>query len=61
MNLFTSVYRSLAGEVKEINRKYATPAIRVTPFVKASLLLLRLYLILLVGLLIYKFVSAVHQ
>ncbi len=61
MKLFTSVYRSLINQVREINGKYATPAIQVTPLVKVSLLLLRLYLFLLIGLLIYKFVSAVNQ
>ncbi len=61
MKLFVSVYRSLANSIREINRKYASPEIQVTPFVKVSLLALRLYLFLLVGLLIYKFVTAINQ
>jgi len=39
----------------EINRKYAKPNVEMSGWVKASLLFLRLYLILLVGLLLYKF------
>ncbi len=61
MNIIPSAYRSLRSQIREINAKYAVPAIHVTPLVKASLLLLRLYLFVLVGLLIYKFVSAVQQ
>jgi hypothetical protein len=41
--------------IKEINRKYATPRITMSRWVKISLLFLRLYLIFLVVLLGYKF------
>lgn len=61
MKLLASIYGSMVSSIRDINRKYATPEIRVTPLVKVSLLLLRLYLLLLVGLLIYKFVSVVNQ
>jgi len=43
--------------ITEINRKYATPRISMSPWVKFSLLLLRLYLIFLVILLGYKFLT----
>ena len=43
--------------ITEINRKYATPRITMSPGVKFSLLLLRLYLIFLVILLGYKFLT----
>ena len=43
--------------IAEINRKYATPRISMSPWVKFSLLLLRLYLIFLVILLGYKFLT----
>lgn len=46
--------------VQEINRKYASPSIKVTKPVRVSLLLLRIYLLALVGLLIYKFITLVH-
>ncbi len=61
MNIFNRVFRSLITEIREINRKYSTPRIQMTPFVKINLLFLRFYLFLLVGLLIYRFVSAVKQ
>lgn len=45
--------------VREINRKYHTPRIKMTKWVKLSLLLLRLYLIVLVLILVYKFLTLV--
>ncbi len=44
---------------REINRKFATPHVRMTRGVKAALFLLRVYLLLLVGLLVVKFVTLV--
>jgi len=44
---------------REINRKYKTPHVRMTPAVKFALLFLRLYLLLLVGLLFFKFFTLV--
>ncbi len=41
--------------IREINAKYAKPKIKMTRGVAISLFLLRLYLIVLVVLLIYKF------
>jgi len=43
--------------IAEINRKYATPRITMSRWVKISLLFLRLYLIFLVILLGYKFLT----
>ena len=43
--------------ITEINRKYATPRITMSRWVKLSLLLLRLYLIFLVILLGYRFLT----
>ena len=45
------------AKVREINKKYAKPNIEMSRWVKGTLLLLRLYLILLVGLLLYKFTT----
>jgi len=56
----TNVLRSLIDSVKAINRKYSRPQIEMTWFVKSCLLTLRLYLIVLVGLLVYKFALAVR-
>jgi hypothetical protein len=43
--------------VAEINRKYATPRITMSRWVRLSLLFLRLYLIFLVILLGYRFLT----
>ena len=48
------------GKVKEINQKYSQPRLHMTPLVKASLLALRIYLILLVLILVYKFYLVVQ-
>ena len=50
-----SVIRRWTDKITEINRKYATPRIRMSRGVKVVLLFLRLYLIFLVLLLGYKF------
>jgi hypothetical protein len=41
--------------IREINAKYAHPRIAVTPAAAVALLILRLYLLALVGVLMYKF------
>jgi len=50
------VIRSRTAVITEINRKYATPRIKMTRGVKIALLFLRLYLIFLVLVLGYAFV-----
>ena len=51
---------SLIAKVREINRRYAKPRITMSPGVKLALLGLRLYLILLVVLLGYKFFTIIR-
>ena len=46
-------------KIREINEKYRTPHVKMTPAVKFALLCLRLYLFLLVGLLVFKFYTVV--
>jgi hypothetical protein len=41
----------------EINKKYAKPNVEMSKWVKGALLFLRIYLILLVFLLLYKFIT----
>jgi hypothetical protein len=48
-------------KIKEINRRYAKPRVKMTKGVRIALLLLRFYLIVLVGILIIKFISMVKQ
>jgi len=50
-----SVIRGWTATITGINRKYAVPRIRMSPAVKIALLFLRIYLVLLVVLLGYKF------
>ncbi len=45
--------------IKTINKKYSKPRLKMTPLVKVSLLALRLYLIMLVIILSYKFYTMV--
>ena len=46
----------LVRKIREINHRYSKPNIEMTPLVKISLMALRVYLLLIVGLIIYKFV-----
>jgi hypothetical protein len=64
MSLVQSIGTVIAGQVEkihEINRRYATPRIKMSTAVRASLLTLRVYLIVLVGLLVYKFITILTQ
>jgi hypothetical protein len=50
---------SFLESVREINAKYKTPRIQMTRMVNLSLLALRIYLILMVLLLAYKFITLI--
>jgi hypothetical protein len=56
----SDVARGWGGKIKEINRKYSKPRLKMTPLVKVALIALRLYLIMLVFILIYKFYTLVR-
>jgi hypothetical protein len=49
------------SRIREINRKYDKPRVKMTRGVRIALFMLRLYLILLVGILVVKFVSLVKK
>ena len=51
--------RDFAEAIREINRKYKTPRIKMTPMVSLSLLMLRVYLVGMLLLLLYKFITVV--
>jgi hypothetical protein len=55
-----NVIHESTGKIRSINQKYATPRIKLSGGAKFALLLLRLYLIFLVGLLVYKFWTIIH-
>jgi len=46
--------------IYEINRKYATPRYKMTRSVGIILLVLRLYLLFLICILIYKFITLIN-
>jgi len=52
---------SQVEQVRAINRRYAEPRLQVSRPVRWALLSLRLYLLMLVGLLVYKFITVVMQ
>jgi hypothetical protein len=56
---FGLVFRRQVEKIAEINRKYKHPRLVVKKSTAFALLLLRLYLLFLVGLLIYKFVITI--
>lgn len=49
--------RRSIDKVREINRRYAKPRIRMSRSVKFALLMLRLYLFFLVGLLVFRLIT----
>jgi hypothetical protein len=56
-----NIFKNLATQVREINLKYSKPRIKMTPEVKFSLLFLRLYLIFLIGIMLFKFVMMLKK
>lgn len=59
--MITEFFGSARDAVREINRKYKKPHVKMTPAVLFSLGLLRFYLLFLVGLLVWKFFSELHK
>jgi hypothetical protein len=51
--------RSRFYTIRQINKKYATPRIKTTRLVRISLFMLRIYLLVLVAILLYKFITLV--
>ena len=54
---FKIIFSGWFSTVREINKKYAKPRIKMTRGVSFALLALRIYLLVLVGLLFYKFIT----
>jgi hypothetical protein len=54
-------FKGRFSKIREINRKYDKPRVKMTQGVKVALFMLRLYLILLVGILVVKFISLVNK
>ncbi len=47
------------AKFREVNRKFSRPHVKMTPAVRVALLMLRIYLLLLVGILFFKFITVV--
>jgi len=58
-SLLGRTFKGWTAKIREINKKYSQPRLKMTPLVRVSLLVLRLYLIMLVIILVYKFYSVV--
>jgi hypothetical protein len=56
---FVTAIQNQVRVVREINTKYATPRIKMTKWVSIALLGIRIYLIVLVIILVYKFITLV--
>jgi hypothetical protein len=52
-------FRDFFGAIREINEKYKTPRIKMTRMVSISLLMLRIYLLGMIVLLLYKFITLI--
>ncbi len=59
MEAILNEFREFFEAIREINAKYQNPRIKMTRMVALSLLMLRLYLIAMVLILLYKFVTIV--
>ena len=55
-----NILREFTGKISSINQRYATPRIKLSVGAKIALLLLEIYLIVLVGLLAYRFWTIIH-
>lgn len=49
--------RQFREKIQEINQRYSTPHIEMSRGVRIALIALRVYLLFLVGLMIYKFIT----
>lgn len=56
MKFIVSIFKSMAVQVKGVNEKYKKPEIEMTPFVRTCLIGLRVYLFILGGMMLYKFI-----
>ena len=57
--ILSTIATDQVEQVRAINRRYARPRLSMSPAVRLALLTLRVYLLLLVGLLAYKFITVV--
>ena len=53
-------FQQFRQKIRDINQRYSKPHIEMSSAVKWSLIALRIYLLLLVSLMVYKFVLLVN-
>jgi len=58
--MILSFFENTIEAVRTINQRYKTPHMKTTPLVRFCLGLLRVYLLLLVGILVFKFIQELH-
>lgn len=51
--------KTLLESIREINAKYKTPRLKMTPMVNLSLIALRVYLLVMLLILFYKFATLI--
>lgn len=56
-----SAFRNFLAKIRAINQRYHEPRIEMSAAVRLSLLILRVYLLSLVALMIYKFILIVTK
>ena len=60
MNIFHAIGAVVADQIEQvrtINRRFPKPRLTMSPAVQRALLALRIYLLVLVALLVYKFIT----
>lgn len=55
-NPIANVVKSLFTQIREINQRYKKPKLKMTPLVRISLIGLRIYLLAMVLIMVYKFI-----
>jgi hypothetical protein len=56
---FKTTMHHQIDSIRDINRKYKTPRLKMTRGVKLSLLGIRIYLIILLSILLYRFITLI--
>ena len=56
----TNAFRNFAHKIREINQRFRQPQIEMSAGVRFALLALRIYLLFLVSLMVYKFILLVN-
>jgi hypothetical protein len=61
MSKINNFFGQTLAQVREINRKYRVPQLETTLFARICLVSLRVYLFCLIGIMIFKFLTALKH